>query len=102
MPRQGQLLSQGLRILTERYGKDGLQVIAFSCNQFGGQAPGTSEEERAFAIKKFGIDSLPVMVRPACAVAALVAGCPPAQQLLHCSCILQQLRHCATRRTRYV
>ncbi len=71
------VLSQGLRILTEKYGKDGFQVIAFSCNQFGGQAPGTSEEERAFAIKKFGIESLPVMVRPACALATLVAGCTP-------------------------
>ena len=53
----------GLRALTEKYGKDGFRVIAFPCNQFGGQAPGTSEEERAFAIKKFGIQSLPVMVR---------------------------------------
>ena len=47
----------------EKYGDDGFQVIAFPCNQFGGQAPGSSEEERAFAIKKFGIQSLPVMVR---------------------------------------
>ena len=47
----------------EKYGKDGFRIIAFPCNQFGGQAPGSSEEERAFAIKKFGIESLPVMVR---------------------------------------
>ena len=47
----------------EKYGKDGFRIIAFPCNQFGGQAPGSSEEERAFAIKKFGIQSLPVMVR---------------------------------------
>lgn len=32
------------------------------CNQFGGQAPGTSEEERAWAHKKFGF-AFPVMVR---------------------------------------
>jgi hypothetical protein len=82
VPRRGLFLLQGLRMLTERYGKDGFQVIAFSCNQFGGQAPGTSEEERAFAIKKFGIESLPVMVRPACALATLVAGYPPGSAVL--------------------
>ena len=32
----------------------GFNLIGFPCNQFGGQAPGSSEEERAFAIKKFG------------------------------------------------
>ncbi|KAK9839482.1 hypothetical protein WJX81_004921 [Elliptochloris bilobata] len=51
----------GLRELYEKYGNDGFRIIAFPCNQFGGQAPGTDEEERAFAIKKFGIQSLPVM-----------------------------------------
>ena len=30
--------------------------------QFGGQAPGTSEEERQFAYRKFGFE-FPVMVR---------------------------------------
>lgn len=45
-----------LRTLTERYGKDGFQLIAFSCNQFGGQAPGTSEEEREYAYRKFGFE----------------------------------------------
>lgn len=30
-------------------------------NQFGGQAPGSSEEERQAAIRKFGIQSLPVL-----------------------------------------
>lgn len=49
--------------MMEKYGKDGFRIVAFPCNQFGGQAPGSSEEERAFAIKKFGIESLPVMVR---------------------------------------
>ena len=37
-------------------------TITVPCNQFGGQAPGTSEEERAWAHKKFGFD-FPVMVR---------------------------------------
>jgi glutathione peroxidase-family protein len=42
------------------YHSDGLELLAFPANQFGGQAPGTSEEERAWAIKKFGFD-FPVM-----------------------------------------
>ena len=44
------------------YGGDGFGLIAFPCNQFGGQAPGTSQEEREFAWKKFGLsgDALPV------------------------------------------
>ena len=37
-----------------RYGEDGFNLIGFPCNQFGGQAPGTSEEERAWAHKKIG------------------------------------------------
>lgn len=45
-----------LRQLCETYGKDGFNLIGFPCNQFGGQAPGTSEEERAFAHKKFGFE----------------------------------------------
>lgn len=34
-------------------------MVCCPCNQFGGQAPGTSEEERQAAIQKFGIE-LPV------------------------------------------
>lgn len=30
--------------------------MAVPCNQFGGQAPGTDEEERAAALRKFGVD----------------------------------------------
>ena len=51
----------GLRKLLEVYGKYGFEVIGFPCNQFGGQAPGTSEEERAYAYRKFGIDTFPIM-----------------------------------------
>lgn len=46
----------GLRTLYDRYNKDGFTLAAFPCNQFGGQAPGTSEEERAWAFKKFGFE----------------------------------------------
>lgn len=42
--------------MKERYGAEGFNLIAFPCNQFGGQAPGSSEEERTYAIKKFGFE----------------------------------------------
>lgn len=35
-------------------------MVAFPCNQFGGQAPGTSQEEREYAWRKFGFE-FPVM-----------------------------------------
>lgn len=44
----------GLRTLYNKYKDQGFNLIAFPCNQFGGQAPGTSDEERAWAWKKFG------------------------------------------------
>ena len=53
----------GLRTLLERYSRQGFGVVAFPCNQFGGQAPGSSEEERQYAYRKFGIE-FPIMVRP--------------------------------------
>lgn len=46
----------GLRTLVDRYQADGFTLAAFPCNQFGGQAPGTSEEERAWAFRKFGFE----------------------------------------------
>ena len=67
-----------LRYLYDKYHDQGLELIAFSSNQFGGQvrahrgagparggadkpchlcqAPGTDEEERAWAHKKFGFE----------------------------------------------
>ena len=45
-----------LRELYTKYHDQGFELIAFPANQFGGQAPGTDEEERAWALKKFGID----------------------------------------------
>jgi glutathione peroxidase-family protein len=46
----------GLRTLYDKYNKDGFNLIAFPCNQFGGQAPGTSQEERDWAFRKFGFE----------------------------------------------
>ena len=50
----------GARALYETYSQDGFTVIAFPCNQFGGQAPGSSDYERDFARRKFGLDQLEV------------------------------------------
>src|SRR5690349_290271 len=33
-----------LEALHEKYGKEGLAVLGFPCNQFGGQEPGTAED----------------------------------------------------------
>ena len=38
--------------LQNRYREQGLRILAFPCNQFGGQEPGTNEEIKAFAAKK--------------------------------------------------
>jgi glutathione peroxidase-family protein len=46
----------GRSIMEHRYSRDGFNLVGFPCNQFGGQAPGTSEEERAWAQMKFGFE----------------------------------------------
>lgn len=46
----------GLRALYDRYHDQGFNILAFPCNQFGGQAPGTSDEERKWAYYKFGFE----------------------------------------------
>ncbi|MDB3881018.1 glutathione peroxidase, partial [Gammaproteobacteria bacterium] len=35
---------EGLEKLQKKYGSDTFSVLAFPCNQFGGQEPGTNEE----------------------------------------------------------
>jgi len=37
--------------LHERYRNDGLSILAFPCNQFGNQEPGTAEEIKEFVAK---------------------------------------------------
>ncbi len=46
---------EGLEALYERYGKDGLVVMGFPCNQFEGQEPGTAEEIAEFCTVNFGV-----------------------------------------------
>lgn len=40
--------------LHEMYEPKGLRILAFPCNQFGGQEPGTEEEIKRFA-EEFGV-----------------------------------------------
>jgi glutathione peroxidase len=44
-----------LRALHETYRDRGLEVLAFPCNQFGAQEPGTNEEIVAFATGEYGV-----------------------------------------------
>ena len=44
----------------KKYHDQGFELVAFPANQFGCQAPGTSEQEREYAWRKFGFE-FPVM-----------------------------------------
>ena len=46
---------EGLEALYEKYGKEGLVVMGFPCNQFEGQEPGTAEEIAEFCTVNFGV-----------------------------------------------
>lgn len=46
----------GLRYLWNKYRDQGFTLLAFPCDQFGGQAPGSSDEEREYAFYKFGFE----------------------------------------------
>ena len=51
----------GLGYLLEKYQDQGFALVAIPCNQFGGQAPGSDEEERQAAYRKFGSSDFPVI-----------------------------------------
>ncbi|MCJ2177091.1 glutathione peroxidase [Novosphingobium album (ex Hu et al. 2023)] len=51
---------KGLETLWRKYGDRGFEVIAFPCNQFGGQEPGNSDEIADFCEVNFGL-SFPLM-----------------------------------------
>ncbi len=44
-----------LQELYEKYGDQGLVVLGFPCNQFGGQEPGSSEDILDFCQTRFGV-----------------------------------------------
>jgi glutathione peroxidase len=46
---------EGLELLYEKYIDEGLVVLGFPCNQFGGQDPGSSEEIGAFCQRNYGV-----------------------------------------------
>lgn len=45
----------GLQDLYEKYGAQGLEILDFPCNQFGGQAPGTEAEIVDFCQSRYGV-----------------------------------------------
>ena len=51
---------EGLEALWRKYGDRGFEVIAFPCNQFGGQEPGSVDEIAGFCQVNFGL-SFPLM-----------------------------------------
>ncbi|ESK54927.1 MULTISPECIES: glutathione peroxidase [Acinetobacter] len=46
----------GLEKLHEKYKAQGLEVLGFPCNQFGGQDPGTNKEIGAFCQRNYGVN----------------------------------------------
>ncbi len=44
-----------LQDLYDLHQKDGLEILDFPCNQFGGQAPGSDEEIHSFCTGRYGI-----------------------------------------------
>ena len=52
----------GLESLYQQYKDQGLMVIGFPCNQFGGQDPSSNDEIGAFCQKNYGV-SFPMMAK---------------------------------------
>src|SRR4051812_2469946 len=52
----------GLEALWKQYGPRGFEVLAFPCNQFGNQEPGSAEEIDQFCQVNFGL-SFPLMAK---------------------------------------
>jgi glutathione peroxidase len=44
-----------LQELYDQFGGEEIEILAFPCNQFGGQEPGSSEEIAAFCSTEFGV-----------------------------------------------
>ena len=53
---------EGLEALWRKYGERGFEVIAFPCNQFGAQEPGSADEIEQFCKVNYGV-SFPVMAK---------------------------------------
>nr|GFC94139.1 probable phospholipid hydroperoxide glutathione peroxidase [Tanacetum cinerariifolium] len=46
-------IEKDIKKLLNKYKDQGLEVLAFPCNQFGGQEPGSNEEIQEFACTRF-------------------------------------------------
>ena len=46
---------EGLEALYQQYKDQGLEVLGFPCNQFGGQDPGSNEQIGSFCQKNYGV-----------------------------------------------
>jgi glutathione peroxidase len=53
---------KGLEALHQKFGKKGLVVAGFPCNQFGGQEPGTNDEIAKFCKSKYDV-SFPMFAK---------------------------------------
>jgi len=51
---------EGLQKIYKKYKNKGLEIIAFPCNQFGGQEPGTMDEILEFCSLEYGVE-FPIM-----------------------------------------
>ncbi len=52
----------GLEALYKKYQDQGFEIMAFPCNQFGGQEPGSADEIAEFCKVNFGL-SFPLMAK---------------------------------------
>ena len=46
---------EGLETLYQKYNEQGLEILGFPCNQFGGQEPGTADEIQHFCQMNYGV-----------------------------------------------
>jgi len=46
---------EGLEKIYKRYKDKGFEILAFPCNDFGGQEPGTNEEIKSFCTSKYSV-----------------------------------------------
>lgn len=51
---------QDLEAIYQKYKSQGLEILAFPCNQFGGQEPGSDQEIAQFCQLNYGV-SFPIM-----------------------------------------
>lgn len=53
---------EGLEAMYQKYKDQGLEILGFPCNQFGGQEPGSEEQIESFCSLNFGV-SFPMFAK---------------------------------------